>query len=88
VQRVRLRKIVPSSLVTRETELKTLAFCAGLLFAVTANAEFTARATLIGQHVNGYFGGTPLLICEYAGSRANFEIVSQNGKCAPYITVQ
>jgi hypothetical protein len=68
--------------------LKTLAFCAGLLFAVTANAEFTARATLIGQHVNGYFGGTPLLICEYAGSRANFEIVSQNGKCAPYITVQ
>jgi len=88
VQRVRLRKIVPSSLVTRETELKTLAFCAGLLFAVTANAEFTARATLIGQHVNGYFGGTPLLICEYAGSRANFEIVSQNGKCALYITVQ
>ena len=88
MQRVRLRKIVPSSLVTRETELKTLAFCAGLLFAVTANAEFTARATLIGQHVNGYFGGTPLLICEYAGSRANFEIVSQNGKCALYITVQ
>ena len=88
MQRVRLRKIVPSSLVTRETELKTLAFCAGLLSAVTANAEFTARATLIGQHVNGYFGGTPLLICEYAGSRANFEIVSQNGKCAPYITVQ
>ncbi len=68
--------------------MKTLAFCAGLLFAVAANAEFAARATLIGQRLNGYFGGTPLLICEYAGSRANFEIVSQNGKCAPYITVQ
>ncbi|MGA2839905.1 MAG: hypothetical protein ABSG18_06930 [Steroidobacteraceae bacterium] len=71
-----------------QQKLKTLAFYAGLLFAVTANAEYTARATLIGHHLNGYFGGTPLLICEYAGSRAKFEILSQNGKCAPYITVQ
>jgi hypothetical protein len=71
-----------------ETKLKALAFWAGVLFAVTANAEFTARATLIGQHLSGYFDGTPLLICEYAGSRAKFEILSQNGKCAPYIKVQ
>jgi hypothetical protein len=68
--------------------MKALAFCAGLLFAITANAELSAQATLIGQHLNGYFGGTPLLICEYAGSRAKFEILSQNGKCAPYIEVQ
>jgi hypothetical protein len=68
--------------------LKTLAFCAGLLFAVSANAGFTARATLIGQHLNASFAGSPLLICEYAGARAKFEILSQNGKCAPYINVR
>jgi hypothetical protein len=69
------------------TKLKTLAMCAGLLFAITANAESAGRATLIGQHLNGYFDGSPLLICEYAGARAKFEILSQNGKCARYIKV-
>lgn len=68
--------------------MKTLALCAGLLFAVSANAESSSRATLIGQHLNRSFPGSPLLICEYSGSRAKFEILSQNGKCAPYIDVQ
>jgi hypothetical protein len=68
--------------------LKTLTFCAGLLFAVSANAEFSARATLIGQHLNRSFAGSPLLICEYSGAGAKFEILSQNGKCAPYINLQ
>jgi hypothetical protein len=68
--------------------LKTLAFCAGLVFAASANAAFTARATLTGQHLNRSFPGNPLLICEYSGSHAKFEILSQNGKCAPYIDVQ
>ena len=68
--------------------MRTLALCAGLLFAVSANAAFSARATLIGQHLNRSFPGSPLLICEYSGSRAKFEILSQNGKCAPYIDVQ
>jgi hypothetical protein len=68
--------------------MKMLACCVGLLFALTANAAFSARATLIGQHVNGSFAGSPLLICDYASSSAKFEILSQNGKCAPYIDVQ
>ncbi|MDB6082354.1 MAG: hypothetical protein JWN43_235 [Gammaproteobacteria bacterium] len=68
--------------------MKTLTFCAGLLFAVAAHAAFSNRATLIGAHVNQSFAGAPLLICEYSGSNARFEILSQNGKCAPYIDVQ
>jgi hypothetical protein len=72
----------------RDTKLKTLAFCVGLLFAMSANAEYVARAMLIGQHLNRSFAGSPLLICEYSGARAKFEILSQNGKCAPYIDVQ
>jgi hypothetical protein len=65
--------------------LKTLTICAGLLFALSANAG--ARATLIGQHLKSS-AGNPLLICEYSGTNARFEILSQNGKCAPYINVQ
>jgi hypothetical protein len=68
--------------------LKTLAICAGLLFALAASAGSTARAALVGRHLNGYYQGAPLLICEYSGPRARYEILSQNGKCAPYINVQ
>jgi hypothetical protein len=58
------------------------------MFAVSANAGFSTRAALIGQHLRGSFAGAPLLICEYSGAVAKFEILSQNGKCAPYINVQ
>jgi hypothetical protein len=68
--------------------MKTLLLCAGLLCAVAANAETTERAVLIGQHVSGSFAGNPLLICEYSGARARFEILSQNGACAPFLYVQ
>jgi hypothetical protein len=68
--------------------LKSLFFAAGMLLALSAHASFTARAALVGQHLDRSFAGDPLLICEYAGSRVKFEILSQNGKCAPYITVQ
>jgi hypothetical protein len=68
-------------------KLKMLAMCAGLLLAVAANAGSAGRAPLIGRHLNGYFQGNPLLICEYAGARATFEILSENGTCAPYIEV-
>ena len=67
--------------------MKMLAFCTGLFMAVAANAGAGAKAPLVGQHHAGYFEGSALLVCKYAGSRANFEIVSQNGKCAPYIDV-
>jgi hypothetical protein len=68
--------------------LKTLTLLTGLIVAVSANAAFTSRATLVGQHMNRAFPGDPLLICEYSGAGAKFEILSQTGKCAPYITLQ
>jgi hypothetical protein len=68
--------------------LKTLTLLTGLLVAVSANAAFTSRATLVGQHVNRAIPGDALLICEYSGGGAKFEILSQTGKCAPYITLQ
>jgi len=46
------------------------------------------RALLVGRHLQRSGAGDPLLICEYSGSYAKFEILSQNGKCAPYIDVQ
>ena len=68
--------------------MKTLTLLTGLLVAVSANAAFTSRATLVGQHVSRAFPGDPLLICEYSGAGAKFEILSQTGKCPPYITLQ
>ena len=68
--------------------MKTLTLLTGLMVAVSANAAFTSRATLVGQHVSRTFPGDPLLICEYSGAGAKFEILSQTGKCAPYITLQ
>jgi hypothetical protein len=68
--------------------LKTLTLLTGLLVAVSAHAAITSRATLVGQHVSRAFPGDPLLICEYSGAGAKFEILSQTGKCAPYITIQ
>jgi hypothetical protein len=68
--------------------LKTLTLLTGLLVAVSANSAITSRATLVGQHVNRAFAGDPLLICEYLGAGAKFEILSQTGECAPYIIIQ
>ena len=68
--------------------MKTLTLLTGLLVAVSANAAFTSRAPLVGQHVSRAFAGDPLLICEYSGGGAKFEILSQTGKCAPYIIIQ
>jgi hypothetical protein len=68
--------------------LKTLTLLTVLLVAVSANAAIASRATLVGQHLNHTFAGDPLLICEYSGAGAKFEILSQTGRCAPYITIQ
>ena len=68
--------------------MKTSALCVGLLLAVTANAAIRSRAALTGQHLNASSPGGPLLICEYSGAGAKFEILAQSGKCAPFINVQ
>jgi hypothetical protein len=67
--------------------LKTSALCVGLLLTVAANAATQTRATLTGQHVNASHASGPLLICEYSGADAHFEILALNGRCAPYIEV-
>ena len=68
--------------------MKTLVLCTGILFALSVNAQGGTRAALTGQHTNRMLTDEPLLICEYTGARAKFEILSQDGKCAPYINVQ
>ena len=71
-----------------EIRLKTLTFCAGFLDALSVSAQPVARAALIGQRMTASHENGSLLICKYAGSNAKFEILPQNGKCAPYINVQ
>ncbi len=63
--------------------MKKLALCAGVLFAVVANAELSSHAKLTGQRMNG-----TSLICEYAGAHAKYEILARRGACAPFIEVQ
>lgn len=71
-----------------DIQLKQLMLCAGVFFAIVANAALTSRATLVGQHMHVSASGGSALICEYSGMRAKFEIISQHGSCAPYIDVQ
>jgi hypothetical protein len=68
--------------------LKISVAIAVLLLAAAADAAISARASLIGSHLIPTTSGSSLLICEYSGERAKFEILSQNGKCARYIDVQ
>ncbi len=67
--------------------MNTLALL-GLMVAAAADGGSAARAVLVTQHVNRAFAGEQLLICEYSGAGARFEILSQSGQCAPYLTVR
>jgi hypothetical protein len=64
--------------------VKTVILCAGLLIALSANAEVGVRAVLVGQRVVSSYPGTPILICRYAGPEANYEIVAPKSRCARY----
>ncbi len=68
--------------------MRKLSLCVGILFAVVANAELAARATLVGQHMHFSAGGAAVLVCEYSGQRTRYEIVSPRGSCARFIEVQ
>lgn len=68
--------------------MKTLVLCVGLLIAVAADAGIGGRAALTGRHEMGSYAGAPIVICEYAGPGTRFEILSENGRCAPYLDVQ
>jgi hypothetical protein len=67
--------------------MKTAALCAGILLAAAANAQTPTRAPVIGRHLQANSGGAPGLICDL-GAHARFKIMSQNGSCAPHLTVQ
>lgn len=68
--------------------MKTPLLCALLLLSITANAASGSRASLTGRRLDTTFPGGPLLICEYSGAQAKFEILAQTGKCAAYINVR
>jgi hypothetical protein len=63
--------------------LKNLALCAGVLFAVVANAQLSSHAKLTGRRSSG-----TSLICVYSGAHAKYEILAQSGVCAPFIELQ
>jgi hypothetical protein len=64
--------------------VKSLALCAGLLFVLSANAEVTARAKLVGQRVVSSFPGNPILICRYRGPEAVYEVIASKPTCDRY----
>jgi hypothetical protein len=64
--------------------MKTIAVCAGLLIAFAANAQVSVRAKLVGERVISSFPGTPILICEYLGPEAKYEVVASTARCARY----
>jgi hypothetical protein len=67
--------------------MKAITICAGLLIALSASAQDTFRAKLVGQRVVSTYPGTPILVCQYAGAGAKYEIVASAGSCARYITL-
>ncbi len=64
--------------------MKSVLLCVGLLVAMTANAEVSVRAVLVGQRVVSSYPGSPILICRYAGPEANYEIVAPKSRCARF----
>jgi len=66
--------------------VKTIALCAGVLFALAGHAGAAERAVLVGERVIASYPGSPILICQYAGPEARYEIVSpKNARCARYL---
>jgi len=39
----------------------------------------------VGQRVVSSYPGTPILVCQYAGPGAKYEVVASAGTCARYI---
>jgi hypothetical protein len=63
--------------------VKTLVLCAGLLIALSANAN-VVRAKLVGQRVISSFPGNPILICRYRGPEAVYEVIASKPTCERY----
>lgn len=68
--------------------MKTLTLCMGLLIALSASAEPSVRAKLVGQRIVDSYPGAPILVCRYTGPRATYEVVASSSSCAPYLDVE
>ncbi len=42
------------------------------------------QAKLIGQRLVSSFPGAPVLVCQYAGPEARYEVVASTPSCAPF----
>jgi hypothetical protein len=65
--------------------MKTIAICAGLLIALSAAAQEPLRAKLVGQRIVRSYPGSPILVCQYAGPGAKYEVVASTATCARYL---
>ncbi len=65
--------------------MRAIALCAGLLIALSAAAQDPVRAKLVGRRVVDSYPGAPILVCQYAGPGATYEVVASSGSCARYI---
>jgi len=63
--------------------MKAIAFCLGLI-AASAHAAEPVQAKLIGQRLVTSFPGSPVLVCQYAGPEARYEVVASTHVCAPF----
>jgi hypothetical protein len=55
-----------------------------LLFALSVHADVPVHAKLVGQRVVSSFPGRPILVCQYLGPEAKYEVVASGESCAPF----
>ncbi len=65
--------------------MKAIAICAALLIALSAGAQDQLRAKLVGRRLVSSYPGTPILVCQYAGPGAKYEVVASAATCARYL---
>ena len=56
-----------------------------LLVTLPAGAEASLRAKLVGRRMVSSYAGAPILVCQYRGPRARYEVVASASTCAPYL---
>jgi hypothetical protein len=66
--------------------MKFLAMCLVLLAAAALAGE-AEQAKLIGQRVVSSFPGSAVLVCQYQGSEARYEVVASSKLCAPFLAL-
>ncbi len=52
---------------------------------MSAAAQSPLRAKLVGQRIVSSYPGAPILVCQYAGPGAKYEVVVSTPTCARYL---